>query len=80
MKAYEIKKSGADIQRGRVLMAIEGSADSVAIIADMLADDGYPSTQCAESGDKEGEIVEFFVISRSDKADFLQAYKLIKGK
>jgi hypothetical protein len=81
MKAYEITKQAADIQRGRVLMAIEGEASAVEIMSGLLSADGYTSTQCAEIGDKEGEIIEFFVISRSDKSDFMQVYKsLKKGK
>jgi hypothetical protein len=78
MKAYEVSKHGADIPRGRVLMAIEGGADAVEAISDALSGSGYASTNCAEVGDKEGEIVEFFVIARSDKAEFISFYKSFK--
>jgi hypothetical protein len=78
MKAYEISKHGADIPRGTVLMAIEGGADAVEAISDALSGSGYPSTNCAEVGDKEGEIVEFFVIARANKAEFISFYKSFK--
>lgn len=78
MKAYEISKNEADIPRGRVLMAIEGVEAAVEAIVKAMASEGYLSTQCAEFGDKDGEIVEYFVIGRANKADFMNTYKMCK--
>lgn len=78
MKAYEISKNEADIPRGRVLMAIEGVELAVEAIVKAMASEGYLSTKCAEFGDKDGEIIEYFVIGRSSKADFMATYKNFK--
>lgn len=78
MKAYEVSKNGADIPRGRVMIAIEGNAYSLEFISKAMACNGYPSTQCADIGDKEGTIIEYFMIARTDKKDFMNKYKLNK--
>jgi hypothetical protein len=78
MKAYEIKKGEADIPRGRVMMAVEGIESAVAAIVEAMRREGYPSTQCADVGDADGEIVEYFMIARANKSDFMAAYKLHK--
>jgi len=78
MKAYEIKKGEADIPRGRVMMAIEGAENAVAAIVGAMRKEGYYSTQCADVGDADGEIVEYFMIARADKSDFMSTYKLHK--
>jgi hypothetical protein len=75
MRAYEITKGFADIPRGRVMMAIEGHADSVELLSEAMVANGYPSTQCADIGDKDGEIIEYFMIARADKKDFMNTYK-----
>lgn len=74
MKAYEVPKGEAEIKRGRVMMAVEGAQERVEKIAAYLKTIGYPSTNCSERGDKDGDIVEFFMIDRADKADFLAGY------
>jgi hypothetical protein len=79
LRISEIKKNNADIRRGLVLMAIEGPTAQVAAIAAQLQSAGYPSTNCSEVGDNDGEMVEFFSISRADKADFTAQYKLAKA-
>ena len=78
MKAYEVKKGDVEIQRGRVMMAIEGAEDAVATLTKAMSFNGYASTQCAEYGDKDGEIIEYFMIARTDKADFMSTYKANK--
>jgi hypothetical protein len=78
MKLYEVSKHGADIRRGLVLMALEGSADAVDMVAQGLGASGFPSTQCAEHGDKEGDMVEFFSVRRSDLAEFKSIYRTLK--
>jgi len=75
VRAYEITKGFADIPRGRVMMAIEGNAYSVELLSKTMVDKGFPSTQCADIGDKEGEIIEYFMIARADKKDFMNTYK-----
>jgi hypothetical protein len=78
MKAYEITKGSAEIARGRVMMAIEGVEAKIAQIVEAMQSEGYYSTQCADVGDKDGEIIEYFVIARADKKDFVQTYKSFK--
>ena len=78
MKLYEVSKHGADIRRGLVLMAIEGSAEAVDMVAQGLTSAGFPSTQCAEHGERAGEMVEFFSVSRSDLAEFKAVYRALK--
>ncbi len=78
MKAYEITKGTAEIARGRVMMAIEGEESKVAQIVEAMQNEGYYSTQCADIGDKDGEIIEYFIIARNDKKDFVQTYKSFK--
>ncbi len=76
MKAYEVTKGGTDnIKRGRVMMAIEGNAYSVELLSKTMVDNGFPSTKCADIGNKDGEIIEYFIISRADKKDFMNTYK-----
>jgi len=78
MKAYEITKGTAEIARGRAMMAIEGEESKVAQIVEAMQNEGYYSTQCADIGDKDGEIIEYFIIARNDKKDFVQTYKSFK--
>jgi hypothetical protein len=78
MKAFEVSKNNADIPRGRVIMAIEGNAYSVELLSKTMVDNGFPSTQCADIGDKDGEIIEYFMIARADKKDFMNTYKANK--
>ena len=78
MKSYEITKGTTDITRGRVMMAIEGEETKVAQIVEAMKNEGYYSTQCADIGDKDGEIIEYFMIDRNDKKDFVQTYKSFK--
>jgi hypothetical protein len=78
MKAYEITKGTAEIARGRVMMAIEGKESKVAQIVEAMQSEGYYSTQCADMGDKDGDIIEYFIIARNDKKDFVETYKSFK--
>jgi len=76
MRAFEVKKGEVEIKRGRVMMAIEGDANKVDAIAKELENAGYPSTKCSEYND--GNLCEFFMISRSHKADFMVEFKAAK--
>ena len=78
MKAYEITKGTAEIARGRVMMVIEGKESKVAQIVEAMQSEGYYSTQCADMGDKDGDIIEYFIIARNDKKDFVETYKSFK--
>lgn len=78
MKAYEVKKGDVEIARGRVMMAVEGAPEQVERITAELEINGYRSTKCSDVGDKDGEIIEYFMISRSDKKDFMDTYKSSK--
>jgi hypothetical protein len=78
MRAYEIAKNDADIPRGRVMMAVEGLEDAVAAIVIEMGLAGYPSTQCADVGDNDGEIIEYFMIARGDKIDFMNNYRAVR--
>ena len=78
MRAYEISKNNADIPRGRVLMAIEGEENSLNVLVNALSKNGYESTKCSDIGDKEGEIIEYFMIARENKKDFMLTYKTLK--
>lgn len=78
MKSYEIKKGEADIRRGLVLMAIEGAQDEIRVVRCGLESSGFPSTDCGEYGDKEGDIVEFFMVRRSDLPEFKMHFRSLK--
>lgn len=78
MKAYEVKKGEADIERSHVMMAIEGTEAKVEEIVKLMQAEGFYSTQCSEYGDNDGDIIEYFMISRADKKDFLSSYKSFK--
>jgi len=77
-KAYEVKKGDAEIKRGLVMMAIEGPSELVETISKALEAEGYASTKCSDEGDNDGEIIEYFMISRTNKADFMHTYKTAK--
>ena len=77
MKAYEVKKGEAEIKRGRVMMAIEGEEAKVNEIDEVMAQ-MFGSCDVEEEGDKEGEIVVYFMIDRSEKKDFMNEYKKLK--
>jgi hypothetical protein len=79
MKAFEVKKGGADIQHGRVMMAIEGKDDLIAIVDKELRKQ-FDSCEYAEEGDAEGETAFFFMIDRTNKAYFMQQWKLAKAQ
>lgn len=80
MKAFEVAKNEARsvFTHGRIMMAVEGEESKVAAIVNLLKQEGFVSTDCAEEGDKEGEIAHFFMVDRQDKAYFMQQFRLIK--
>ena len=79
MKIYEVSKGDAGIRRGLVMMAIEGHQEAIQAIKDGLEASGYPSTDCADYGDNDGDLIEYFMISRSSVADFRSCYRNIKS-
>lgn len=80
MNLTEIKKGQTDIQRGKVLMAIEGQEQQVMVVVQALKALGYEFTDCAEESECGELIVVFFVVDRLDVKDFRMAYKASKGK
>lgn len=78
MRLYEVAKQGAEIRRGLVLMALEGTERAVQGVVQGLEASGFPSTKCSEHGDKAGDMVEFFSVRRSDLAEFKAVYRSIK--
>lgn len=77
MRAIEVKKDGADIKRGRILMAIDGPEAEVRKVEKIL-DLEFTNTRCEEDGDKAGEISISYGIDRAEKVDFMAAYKAAK--
>lgn len=80
MNLTEIKKGQTDIQRGKVLMAIEGQEQQVMVVVQALKALGYEFTDYAEESECGELIVVFFVVDRLDVKDFRMAYKASKGK
>ena len=79
MKIYEVPKGDAGIRRGLVMMAIEGHQDAIQAIKDGLEASGYPSTDCADYGDNDGDLIEYFMVSRSSVVDFKGCFRCIKA-
>jgi hypothetical protein len=79
MKCIELKKSDSGITWGKVLMAIEGEKSRIEAIEAKLIDEGFTSTQCAEDGDKDGDLAIFYVVNRDEVADFRKAWKTVKA-
>ncbi len=77
MRAFEVKKD-ACFQRGRIMMAIDGREDAVRKVEKLLNED-FRNTQCEEEGERDGEISITYVIDRSEKKDFMLAYKIAKA-
>ncbi|VGQ11584.1 hypothetical protein SB5439_04969 [Klebsiella variicola] len=79
MKVQEIKKGAADIKRGLVMMAIEGEESRCEKLAKhMYTAYGYRDTSCADEGDKEGDLVIYFVIDRDEVEHFRASFKAAK--
>lgn len=80
MRATEIKKHAAQFgnnDRGRILMAIDGSEVEVRKVQAAL-DAEFTNTSCEEEGDNEGEISISYMIDRNEKKDFMFAYTTAK--
>lgn len=80
MNVSEIPKNGADIARGRILLAIEGLACDVQAITEGLKQQGWKYSDCEEEGERAGDLVGFWCIDRSEKQDFIADYKNEKAK
>lgn len=79
MKAFEVTKGEAGIQHGRVMMAIEGK-DSWIRLANATLCGQFASCDYAEEGEAEGETAFFFMIDRTEKAYFMQQWKVAKNQ
>jgi hypothetical protein len=77
MKIFEVPKNEAEIKRGLILIGIEGSDFEVESVTKLISQ-SYPSTNCSDVGDKEGNVIEYFCINRSDKPHFINLYKKAK--
>lgn len=78
MRLYEIAKTGAEIRRGLVMMCLEGLPEEVRAVRCALESRGYPSTECTEEGEREGEVAEFFMVRRAELGEFRWTYKDMK--
>ncbi len=74
MRAVEVKKSDAEIQRGLVMMAIEATQDQLDSIENMMS---YPSTKCRDDV-VDVIFADYYVIKRHEKSDFVAEYKVAK--
>lgn len=79
MKCYEVKKGNDPDSYGRVMMAIEGESVRIEAAEKALVDECFISTQCAEEGDKDGDLIIFYIVDRTDVADFRAAWKKAKA-
>ena len=78
MKIFEVAKAEAEIQRGLIIIAIEGPQAKVESVSKIISQT-YPSTNCSDMGDKEGSVIDYFCINRSDKQHFVSLYKAAKN-
>jgi hypothetical protein len=78
MKIFEVAKAEAEIRRGLILIGIEGPQAKVESVSKIISQT-YPGTNCSEMGDKEGSLIDYFCINRSDKQHFVSLYKAAKN-
>ena len=78
MRAYEVAKNGAEIQRGLIMMAIDGPESEVRQVEKIL-DAQFENTMCEEEGARGEELSITYSIDRADKADFMAAFKAAKA-
>lgn len=79
MNLKEMKKGDLDMQRGMVMMAIEGEESDVMKVARNLKSAGYAFTDCAEESEDGERFVVFFVVDRSDIKPFRADYRTAKA-
>jgi len=77
VRAYEVAKDKS-FPIGRVMMCIEGDKAAIPKIEAILRKD-FGACDYQEVGQKEGEIATFFVIARSEKAEFMKNWKAAKA-
>lgn len=75
----EVKKGELNIQRGMVMMAIEGEEPDVMKVARKLKSAGYGFTDCAEESEDGQRYVVFFVVDRRDIKPFRADYRAAKA-
>ena len=74
MRVQEVKKCQAEIKRGLVMMAIEGSEQKLDTVERMIS---YTSTKCRDAFDTD-MFADYYMIRRDQKSDFMAEYKRIK--
>ncbi len=79
MKCYEVKKGYDPESYGKAMMAIEGPLSRINAAEKALVDEGFTSTQCAEDGDKDGDLTIFYVVRRDAVSEFRSAWKKVKA-
>jgi uncharacterized protein YebE (UPF0316 family) len=75
----EVKKGELDIQRGMVMIAIEGDESDVMKVAQNLKSAGYACTDCAEESEDGERYVVFFMVDRRDIKPFRADYRTAKA-
>ena len=78
MRVYEVPKGESGIRHGLVMMAVEGVEDVVQGVAQGLEASGFPSTACSDYGDKMGEVIEYFMVNRSEVSEFKAIFRHLK--
>ena len=74
MRCFEMKKNEGVLNRGRIFMVIEGYPSQVERVSKFMGDNHFKSTQCSDLN-PDGTMADFYVISRSEKSDFMLTYK-----
>lgn len=77
MRIKEIKKGQAEIERGQVLMSVEGSLEEVEAVQIILNEQGYKDSACLDEIEDEVYAL-YFVMERSEVANFKSAFKKAK--
>ncbi|WP_147200795.1 hypothetical protein [Pantoea sp. CCBC3-3-1] len=78
-KAYEVRKDGAEISRGDIMMCIEGPKTFINF-AEKTLDKDYSNGGVEEEGGREGDIAVYYGMARGEKATFMQDWKELKAE
>lgn len=77
MKVYEIK-DGSEV-RGQVMMGIDAKPEQMTKIVEYMNQEfDYAYCQYEEEAEKKGEVMQCWVVSRSDVSYFRSEFKKIK--
>lgn len=78
MRIKEVKKGEAEINRGLVMMSVEGSLIGVESVQEILIDKGWGDTSCMdEIGD--GVFALYFIVDRCEVTTFRADFKKAKN-